>query len=100
MPNWRTLKVGDRIRLLGVPAADQRQRDEEVALGSEDAGYTADIIARIVAQSPLVTIAQIDEFGQPWYRADVRLDDGTTEEHWMAVCHDDAWELADTSPQA
>jgi hypothetical protein len=100
MPDWRTLKIGDRIRLLGVPAADLRQRDEEIAIGSKDAGYTADIIARIVAQTPIVTITQIDEFGQPWYDADVRLDDGTLEDHSLAVCHDDAWEFADKSTEA
>ena len=65
MPNRLLLKVGDRIRLLCVPQRDLEQRERELREGLEYAGWTADTIARILAQDPVVTIAQIDEYGQP-----------------------------------
>jgi len=66
MPDPKTLRVGDRIRILRVPEADLRQRDSEIARNAEMAGWTADSIERIIAQSPVVRVSGIDEYGCVW----------------------------------
>jgi hypothetical protein len=33
--DWRKLKVGDKLRLLCVPEADLKQREDELATGAE-----------------------------------------------------------------
>ncbi|MHB0955148.1 MAG: hypothetical protein ACYC0X_02095 [Pirellulaceae bacterium] len=92
MPDPKTLRVGDRIRILRVPDADLRQRENEIADGVEMAGWTADSIERIIAQLPIVRIWQIDEYGCVWYEASIVGPDGTKEEHTLIVYDDDTWE--------
>ena len=94
MPDPKTLRVGDRIRILRVPESDLRQRENEIATGSEMAGWTAGSIERIIAQSPVVRISQIDDDGCVWYDASIVGPDGTEEEHYLIVYDDDSWELA------
>jgi hypothetical protein len=93
MPDRRTLRVGDRIRLLRVPIGDLLQRDRELREGIEVPGWTANTLERILATDPIVTIARIDEYGQPWFDYTLRLPDGA-EEHSIAVMDDDSWEPA------
>ena len=50
MPDRTVLRPGDRIRLVSVPAGDLAQRDRELAERSEDAGWTANTLERIIAQ--------------------------------------------------
>jgi hypothetical protein len=88
----KTLRVGDRIRILRVPDADLRQRKHEMADGVEMAGWTADSIERIIAQSPIVRICQIDEDGCVWYEASIIGPDGSNEEHTLIVYDDASWE--------
>ena len=83
--NWRTLKPGDRIRLLCVPESDLQQRERELWDGAEMAGWTADSIERIIEQSPIVTIARIDEYGCVWYDASIIGPEGTEEKHSLIV---------------
>jgi hypothetical protein len=92
MPDRTRMKVGDRIRLLRVPPGDLEQRERELREGREYAGWTADTLERIIAQDPVVTIVEIDEWGYPWFRYDLRREDGTVEEHSVAVMEDDSWE--------
>ena len=91
MPDRTRLKVGDRIRLLGVPKGDLEQRERELKEGREDAGWTADTIERIIAQDPVVTIVEIDEWGYAWFRYDLRGADGRVEEHSVAIMEDGSW---------
>ena len=86
------LQVGDRIRILRVPDADLKQRDDEVARGAEMAGHTADTIDRIVAENPIVKIWQIDEFGYPWYEVSLIANNGEFDEHTLMVYDDGTWE--------
>jgi hypothetical protein len=92
LPNPNTLRVGDRIRILRVPEGDLRQRENELASGSEMAGWTADSIERIIAQTPIVQIYRIDEDGCVWYEATITGPEGREEEHSLIVYDDDTWE--------
>ena len=93
MPNPITLRVGDRIRIMRVPASDLRQRENEIASGAEMAGWTADSIERVIAQTPIVQVSQIDEYGCVWYETTITGPDGTEEFHSLIVYDDDTWEL-------
>ena len=92
MPDPKTLKNGNRIRILRVPDCDLRQREEEIATGAEMAGLTADSIERIIAQTPVVTISRVDADGCVWYEATILGPNGTEEYHSLIVYHDDTWE--------
>jgi len=91
-PDPKTLKIGDRIRILGVPENDVDQRATEIASGTEMAGWTADSIERIIAQTPVVQISEIDEYGCVWYETTIIGSDGTEESHSLIVYDDDTWE--------
>ena len=91
MPDRTKLRVGDRIRLLAVPAADLAQRARELRGGLDDAGSTADTIERILVEQPIVTISTIDEYGSPWFEVEL-AQDGETEYHSITIMDDDSWE--------
>ncbi len=91
---FRTLQVGDRVRLLCVPEADLQQREREIREGGELPGWTADTLERILKLDPIVTIDRMDEYGYPWFDYEFVGPDGETEEHSIAIMEDDSWELA------
>lgn len=95
MPDPKTLKIGDRIRILRVPLSDLQQRERELAKKTEMAGWTADSIERIIEQSPVVSISRIDEDGCVWYDASIIGLDGQEENHSLIVYDDDTWERCD-----
>jgi hypothetical protein len=90
MPDRTLLKIGDRIRLLRVPAGDLEQRERELREGGELAGWTADTIERILAQDPVVTISSVDEFA-PWFEYQLKAANGEVEEHSIAIMEDESW---------
>jgi hypothetical protein len=92
LPDPQTLRVGDRIRILRVPDADLRQRENEIDKGAEMAGWTADSIERIIAHAPIVQISHVDEYGCVWYETSIIGPDGTEELHSLIVYDDDTWE--------
>jgi hypothetical protein len=94
MPDRTKLKIGDRIRLLRVPEGDAEQRERELREGSEDAGWTADTIERIIAQDPVVTISSIDEHGMPWFEYELTSASGEIEYHSLAIVEDESWRMA------
>lgn len=93
MPDPKFLTVGDRIRILKVPEPDLLQREREIASGVESAGWTADSIERIIAQTPVVQISRIDEYGCVWCDTSIVGDDGMEEAHSLIVYNGDSWEL-------
>jgi hypothetical protein len=95
MPNHRDLRVGDKIRLLTVPACDLAQRAREMNRHAEEAGWTADTIERIIQQSPIVTINRIDEFNHRWFDCVIVGPNNRTEEHSLVILDDDSWEYVD-----
>jgi len=92
MPDRSQLRPGDRIRLLAVPKADLLQREQEIRDAAPYAGWTADTIERILAQDPVVVIARVDEYGQPWFDYDLETESGAIEEHTIAIMDDESWE--------
>jgi hypothetical protein len=86
------LRVGDRIRLLAVPAADLAQRERERRDALADAGWTADTIERMLRQNPVVTVSFIDEYGHPWFEVELTGDNGDVEQHGIAIMDDESWE--------
>jgi hypothetical protein len=76
-----------------VPEADLRKREDEIAASIEMPGWTADSIERIIAQTPIVRISRIDEYGCVWYETTIIGPDGTEEMHSLIVYDDDTWEL-------
>lgn len=91
MPNKRTLKIGDRIRLLFVPQSDLDQREREILAGDEEPGCTADVLEIVIKTDPVVTISIIDEY-HPWFIVDI-VRNGRDEEHSLAVMDDTSWEF-------
>ena len=94
--DWRTLRAGDRIRLLRVPEADLRQREEELRSNSPMAGWAADTLERILAHDPIVTIARVDEYGAPWFEYELVGADGRTEHHFLTITENESWERLDS----
>lgn len=97
MPDRSTLKIGDRIRVIAIPAADLRQRDDERRRGLIDAGWTADAIQLIISARLVVTITHLDEYGIPWFDCDLRPFGDPSTMHSIAIMDDDSWEFAPTS---
>ena len=95
MPDPKTLRIGDRIRILRVPQNDLQQRERELAEKTEMPAWTADSIERIIEQTSVVSISRIDEDGCVWYDASIIGPDGKEEEHSLIVYNDDTWERFD-----
>ncbi|WP_428306594.1 hypothetical protein [Lacipirellula sp.] len=92
---WRTLKPGDRIRLLRVPDSDLRQREQELLTGAEMAGWTADTLERIISLDPVVAIDHVDEYGMPWFEYELVGEDGRVDYHSLGISEDESWERVD-----
>jgi len=71
VPDRNQLRVGDRIRLLTVPECDLAQREREIAASNLDLDSTANVIEKIIATNPVVTIERIDDFGAPWFDVEI-----------------------------
>jgi len=83
-PSPNDLRVGDRIRIIGLP-------------GASVPGYylhpgTRRVFKKLIARKSSVRVARIDEYGSPWYTCRFRMNDGGWESHDLAVCEgDDNW---------
>jgi hypothetical protein len=93
MPDWKSLKVGDRIRLLCVPKADLEQRAEEFRRSAQMAGWTADTIERIIESDPVVIIDHIDEYGCPYHERQLPSANGEIEHHTLSITDEQSWEF-------
>jgi hypothetical protein len=71
------LKIGDRIRIIGVPGdciPDYYIHPDTVR-----------IFKKLIARKRSLRIRSIDEHGQPWYECKFKNRDGTWEWHSLAV---------------
>ena len=73
----RQLKVGDLIRITGVPGAGV----PNYFILSE----TTRVFKKLAARGRPVRIREIDEYGTPWYRCRFRRRNGNFEIHALAV---------------
>ena len=77
----RDLKIGDRIRITGIP-------------GEGIPGYvihrdTVRVYKQLMARGRSVRIREIDEYGSPWYFCRFRTRNGEWEYHSLAVYESD-----------
>jgi len=79
MPDWRELRVGDQVRIVSIPAADQRQFEET------GDNFTVRVLRRLIKKRSVRTITKIDEYGQPWFEYRFRNRAGRTEYHTLAI---------------
>jgi protein involved in polysaccharide export with SLBB domain len=98
VPDPQTLKPGDRIRILCVPIPDLRQREREIASGTEMPGWTADTIERIIDQAPIVQVQRVDDDGCVWYEVELIGPAGDTEYHSLIIYADETWEHVTAPP--
>ena len=92
MPNPSTLKQGDRIRILAIPAADSAQAAAAMRRGDPLAQWTMRILQRLADRKDIVRIDTIDEYGQPWFSYHFRNKRGAWEYHTVAVMESASWE--------
>jgi hypothetical protein len=78
---WRTLKVGDRIRLVEMPP-------EFLQEGYIILPETVRVYRKLLARGRHLRIREIDEYGHPWIWCRFRRKNGGWECHALAVNHD------------
>lgn len=85
MPDPKTLRIGDVIRITSVPKSDLSAYHS----GSDYLKTTIEVLTWMVGKN--FEIYQVDEFGKPWVHVEGYPDcDGA--EHTMAICDSESWE--------
>jgi hypothetical protein len=84
MPNPKTLKLGDKIRIVSVPKKDL----DALASGSAYLEETVQVLKWMIGKE--FTIWQVDEFGNPWIEV-IGYPDPDGAEHTMAIFDSDSW---------
>jgi hypothetical protein len=80
-PNlWRTLKLGDRVRLVHIR--------EFLQPGYVILPETMRVYSKLLARRGSLRVAWIDEYDQPWVVVRFRRKNGRYETHWLSVNHD------------
>ena len=83
--DWKSLRVGDRIRIVAIPEADQRNFNES---GDND---TYPVLRRLAEKRCVRTISFIDSAGFPWIEYRYRNSQGKIEAHGVAICDNESW---------
>jgi hypothetical protein len=78
---WRTLRVGDRVRLTEIPP-------EFLQEGYVIFPETMRVYKKLLARRRSLRVFEIDEYGAPWIKCRFRRKNGTWEWHWLAIDHD------------
>ncbi|MEX2121804.1 MAG: hypothetical protein WD847_19635 [Pirellulales bacterium] len=78
---WRSLKVGDRIRLVHMPT----EFSQKEYLIHRD---TLRAYRRLIARQRSLRICEIDEGGCPWIQFRFKKKDARWEHHWLLLNHD------------
>jgi hypothetical protein len=77
----KRLKVGDRIRIIGVPG----EGIPNYVIHRE----TVRVYKKLIARKRSVRIREIDEYGVPWFTCKFKKRNGAWEWHSMAVMDSD-----------
>ena len=85
--DWKTLRVGDRIRIIAVPLTDQKHFDDS---GDNE---TYQVLRQLVDTRSVCTIEFIDSTGYPWITCHFRNPCGELEEHGLAIWDNESWEM-------
>lgn len=98
MPDYKDLKLGDRIRLIRIPALDMEQHKRECRSGDRTApGFsTMRVLQYLIDRKKICIIDEIDEFGHPWFSCSLRneVGHGAIEWHFLNIVDDISWEFA------
>ena len=82
---WRDLRLGDKIRIVRIPALLDEPRYH-----NGDWEDTLELYRTLIASNLVLTISEIDEFGRPWIEHETRDEDGTEHSHSLAM-DDNSW---------
>ena len=85
MPDWRRLRVGDRVRIVAIPRADAEQYRR-----TGDA-FTVRVLRRLIRTRSVRTISRIDENGCPWFEYRKRTRGARTHYHALMIFDDESW---------
>jgi len=85
MPDPKSLRVGDRVRFVGLPE-EWSKPDEFV--DDDDVEF----MKRMIARTWPARIAEIDERGSPWIWVRLKVG-GTWEHHSWAIVECTGWRL-------
>ena len=83
--DWKSLRVGDRIRIIAVPKGDQIHFKES---GDND---TIRVLRRLAKKRCVRTIRFIDSSGVPWIEYRFRNSHGKIDEHGLAIWDNESW---------
>jgi hypothetical protein len=77
--DWRTLRVGDRIRFVAMPTG----------MGTHNCHQdTLDAYQTLNERRRRVRIYRLDEWNMPWIRFRIRRPDGVWAHHGLLINHD------------
>ena len=81
--SWRSLRIGDRIRIIRLPTA------------WDQPGYivplcTRRLYKRLIQRARPLRVSEIDAWGLPYIRCRFKMENGAWEHHFLAV-NDDSW---------
>ena len=94
MPDYKTLKPGDRIGIIAIPKPDLEQMAQRMREGKPDAQATVRILQRLRDRKKILRIDHIDEYGYPWFDVEFRNKKGTWEHHSLAVMDNASWDFS------
>jgi hypothetical protein len=83
---WKTLQVGDAIRIIGMP-------DEIWA----PHGETKALFERLVREGVGLRVTRVDEHGYPWIEYAWKADDGAIIHEYLMIHHDEI-EIGPSTP--
>ncbi len=78
---WRSLRVGDRVRLVEYPP-------EFLQPGSCIFPETIRVYKKLLKRKASLRIREIDEYGSPWIACRFRRRNGMYEWHFLSLNHD------------
>ena len=84
--DWRTLKLGDKIRIVRIPSLFSKPHYDNGEWEETFALYR-----QLVAEQAILSIAELDEFGRPWIEFESTDKDGAKVSNALAI-DDDSWE--------
>ncbi len=80
---WRTLQIGDRVRIAHVPL-EFSSAPESYRLDPE----TEELYLHLAKEAAVLTVTEIDDWGVPWIDYLWVRPTGTVEHHSLGLNHD------------
>lgn len=87
--NWRSLRLGDEVRIVRVPSLFNYPHYH-----NGEWEETFSLIRQLIINQVVLTITEIDEDGRPWIEYESTDSHGSRTSHTLAM-DDDSWERVD-----